>query len=112
MRKKYFTVMSVAFILELLLTYLVASFFSVRTIEIMFFVGLALTVLIFFFTSSGGVISNMTSSEVSARTGIIQKSEPFIFKRGPIFTASLLLLIVGLVFFILLVYGIIPPVEN
>lgn len=111
MTKKYLSRMSIAFIVELFVTYLVAIFFSVRMIEVMFFVGLAFTVIIFFFTSSGGIISNMSTSEVSARTGIIQKSEPFIFKRGPIFTASVLLLIIGLVLFILLVYGVIPPAE-
>ncbi|MFC7684480.1 hypothetical protein [Ureibacillus sp. GCM10028918] len=109
MRKKFLSIMTVAFIIELLFTYLVASFFSVRMIELMFFVGLIFTVIILFFTSSGGIISNMSASEVGARTGILQKSEPFIFKRGPIFTASLLLLVVGLVLFILLVSGIIPP---
>lgn len=100
--------MSVAFIIELLIVYLVALVFSVRMIEVMFFTGVALTVIIFFFTSSGGIISNMASTDVSARTGIMQKREPFIFKRGPIFMASLLLLVIGLVFFILLIQGVIP----
>ncbi|QCR33083.1 hypothetical protein [Lysinibacillus sp. SGAir0095] len=109
MRKKYLMILTVAFIIELLITYLVASFFSVRMFEVMFFTGVAFTVVILFFTSSGGIISNMASSDVSARTGILQKSEPFIFKRGPIFMASVLLLIIGLVLFILLIAGIIPP---
>ena len=112
MSKKSLSIMSIAFLIELLVAYLVGFFFSLRMIEVMFFVGLAFTVIIFFFTSSGGIISNMTTSEVSARTGIIQKSEPFIFRRGPIFTASVLLLLIGLVLFILLVYGVIPPAAH
>lgn len=109
MKRKFLVTLTVAFIIELITTYLIASFFSVRMIEVMFFTGIAFTVIILFFTSSGGIISNMASSEASARTGIMQKREPFIFKRGPIFFASLLLLVVGLLFFILLTLGIIPP---
>lgn len=109
MRKKFLSIMSITLLIELLVTYLIATFFSVRMIEVLFFVGLAFTIIIYFFTSSGGTISNMTSSELSAQIGIIQKNEPFVFKRGPIFTASTILLIVGLVLFIMLIYGIIPP---
>ncbi|PYF08926.1 hypothetical protein [Ureibacillus chungkukjangi] len=109
MRKRYFLIMTAAFIIELFITYLVALLFSVRIIEVMFFTGVVLSVIILFFTSSGGIISNMSSAEISARTGIMQKNEPFIFKRGPIFMASILLLIIGLVLFILLIQGVIPP---
>ncbi|MDN4493557.1 hypothetical protein [Ureibacillus aquaedulcis] len=108
MRKNFLVIMTVAFIIELFVAFLVASIFAVRMIEVMFFTGLAFTVIILFFTSGGGIISNMASSEVTARTGIMQKREPFIFKKGPVFAASLLLLVIGLVFFILLIQGIIP----
>ncbi|WP_235863155.1 hypothetical protein [Ureibacillus sinduriensis] len=66
MKRKFLATMMIAFTIELLTTYLVASFFSVRMIEVMFFTGIAFTVIIYFFTSSGGIISNMASSEVSA----------------------------------------------
>jgi hypothetical protein len=46
---------------------------------------------------------------VSAQTGIIQKDEPFFFRKGPVFFASLVLTIIGFVFFVLLMAGIIPP---
>ncbi|WP_313770622.1 hypothetical protein [Bacillus sp. S/N-304-OC-R1] len=75
----------------------------------MFFTGMAFAAISFYFSSSGGAISGFSSSQVSAQTGIIQKREPFVFRRGPIFTASMIFFLIGLVLFILLVSGIIPP---
>lgn len=78
----------------------------------MFFTGIAFTAISFYFSSSGGTIARLHSSQISAQTGIIQKSERFVFKRGPIFTSSAIFLFIGLILFILLISGIIPPVQN
>ncbi|MGE7092600.1 hypothetical protein ACQKII_14370 [Lysinibacillus sp. NPDC048646] len=112
MRKKNLFIMMVAFMIEVMITYFIASFFSVRFIEVMFFTGLAFAGGIFYFSSSGGAMSRFYNSQVSAQTGIIQKSERFIFKTGPIFTASVIFFLIGLVFFMLLIGGIIPPSAN
>ncbi|MET4562325.1 hypothetical protein ABIA69_003515 [Lysinibacillus parviboronicapiens] len=104
--------MILAFIVEVIITYVVASFFSVRFIEVMFFTGLAFAGGLFYFLSSGGAMTRFYNSQASAQTGIIQKRESFIFKSGPIFTASVIFFLIGLTFFILLVTGIIPPNQN
>ena len=108
-RKKSLIIMIVTFIIEAVITYFIASLFSVSYFEVMFFIGLAFVTGILFFTSGGGAISGTHSSQVSAQTGIILKREPFIFKRGPIFNASVIFCFIGLVFFILLIYGVIQP---
>ena len=99
----------VTFVIEVVITYFVASKFSVRFIEVMFFTGIAFAAISFYFSSSGGAVSSFTSSQISAQTGIIQKSETFVFKRGPIFTSSIIFFLIGLVLFILLLLGIIAP---
>lgn len=97
--------------METAITFWVASKFSVRFIELMFFTGMAFTAISFYFSSSGGVISDFSSSQASAQTGFIQKRESFVFRRGPLFTSSLIFFMIGLVLFILLISGIIPPVN-
>ena len=73
------------------------------------FSGVAFTLGTFYFSSSGGAMSRFYTSQVSAQTGIIHERERFKVKLGPVFIASLLFFLIGLVFFILLVTGIIPP---
>ncbi|KOP72558.1 hypothetical protein AMS59_16715 [Lysinibacillus sp. FJAT-14745] len=109
MRSKNLIIMIVAFIVEVLITYFIASFFSVRFIEVMFFTGIVFAGGTFYFSSSGGALSRVFASQVSGQTGIIQKREQFTYQIGPIFTASIIFFFIGLVFFILLVSGIIPP---
>ncbi|OCA90386.1 hypothetical protein A8F94_00365 [Bacillus sp. FJAT-27225] len=94
---------------ETAITYFAATKFSVRFIELMFFAGLLFSVVTFYFSSSGGKISELHSSQISGQTGLIQKKEPFVFKKGPIFIGSALFLLVGLILFILLISGVILP---
>jgi len=101
--------MIVTLIVEVIITYFIASFFSVRFIEVMFFTGIAFAGGTFYFSSSGGAMSRLYTSQVSAQTGIIHERERFKVKLGPVFIASLIFFLIGLVFFILLVTGIIPP---
>ena len=49
MRSKNLIIMIMAFIVEVLMTYFIASFFSVRFIEIMFFTGIAFAGALFTF---------------------------------------------------------------
>lgn len=109
MKSKTIVIFLLALVVETLVTYAVAGMFSVRFIEVMFFIGLAFTVASFYFSSSGGTISDYGNISASARTGLIQKRQEFVFKRGPVFNASLLFMVVGLLFFILLLTGTIPP---
>ncbi|TFI47685.1 hypothetical protein E4O93_11450 [Diaphorobacter sp. DS2] len=109
MRTKYFIIFLLAFLAEAGVTFFVASTFSVRFIEVMFFTGMAFAGLSFYFSSSGGVISDFSSSQASAQTGFIQKREAFVFRRGPVFTSSIIFFSIGLVLFILLISGVIPP---
>lgn len=109
MPRKHILIIIIAWIVEISLTYWVAKMFSVRFIEVMFFTGVAFTLGTFYFSSSGGAMSRFYTSQVSAQTGIIHERERFKVKLGPVFIASLLFFLIGLVFFILLVTGIIPP---
>ncbi|MCM3706834.1 hypothetical protein M3205_14035 [Cytobacillus firmus] len=109
MRTKYFIVLLLTFLIEAGVTLFVASTFSVRFIEVMFFTGMAFAGLSFYFSSSGGVIADFSSSNASAQTGFIQKREVFVFRRGPVFTSSIIFFCIGLVLFILLISGVIPP---
>ncbi|WP_257391495.1 hypothetical protein [Cytobacillus gottheilii] len=111
-RTKFITIFLVTFVVEAALTFFIATTFSVRFIEVMFFTGIAFAAISFYFSSSGGIISDYSSSQASAQTGFIQKREPFVFRRGPIFTSSIIFFFIGLILFILLTSGIIPPVQN
>jgi hypothetical protein len=99
------------FLVEAAVTMFVASTFSVRFIEVMFFTGMAFAGLSLYFSSSGGVISDFSSSKASAQTGYIQKREVFVLRRGPVFTSSIIFFSIGFLLFILLVSGVIPPAD-
>jgi hypothetical protein len=110
--KKKLIVALVTLIIETVLTHLISIKLSIRFIEIMFFVGVACSFIIFWFSSSGGTITNIINSQISALTLYIQEREEFRFRKGPAFYASLLFLFIGLIFFVLLVSGIIPPANH
>jgi hypothetical protein len=109
MKIKNIIIILLTLAVEVAITYFAATKFSVRFIELMFFSGLLFASMTFYFSSSGGKISEFHMSQLSGQTGLIQKKEPFVFKKGPIFTGSALFLLVGLILFILLVSGVIPP---
>jgi hypothetical protein len=112
MKKKQLLVAFITLMIETALTYFISLKLSIRFIEIMFFVGIACTTILVWFSSSGGMMTNMINSINNAITLYKQEREEFTFRRGPAFFASLLFLFVGFIFFILLVSGIIPPVKN
>ncbi|MBD8026076.1 hypothetical protein H9636_05335 [Ureibacillus sp. Re31] len=112
MRKKYIIIFLITLVIEAVLTFFVAEAFSVRFIEVMFFTGIAFAIISFYFSSSGGILSDYNAAQTSAQTGIIQKREELVFRFGPIFISSIIFFFIGLVLFILLISGIIPPAQN
>jgi len=98
-------------VIETVITLLISWKLSIRFIELMFFIGIACSFFIFWFTSKGGAVSQYIDSQNSALTGIVQERDPLRFRIGPAFKVSLLFLLIGLIFFILLVTNIIPPVK-
>ncbi|WP_445487362.1 hypothetical protein [Niallia sp. 03133] len=107
--KKSIVLPIITILLEVIATYAVAQVFSVRFIEVMFFVGLLFTVVICTFSSKGGSFTRFMDSSVSAQTGYILESEPFFHKFNKPLLVSIIYTIIGLVFFILLIKQIIPP---
>lgn len=95
--------------IEAVITYFVASTFSVRFIEVMGMIGAICIGLFLLFTSGGGPISNFFTARNAGITGIIQKREAFVFEKGTVFFASVVYFGIGLIFFILLVTDVIPP---
>lgn len=95
--------------IEAVITIIVASAFSVRFVEVMGIVGALCSCLIYLLTSGGGPITDFFNAQNAAITGIIQERETFVFRRGPVFFASLIYFGIGLILFVLLVNGIIPP---
>jgi len=110
-KRKNLIIMMITLIVEVIITYYIASFFSVRLIEVMFFTGILFAGGIYYFSSSGGAMSRFFNAQVSGQMGFIQQSERFTVKVGPVFWASFIFLLVGLVLFILLITGVIPPQE-
>ncbi|MEH7346430.1 hypothetical protein V7122_21530 [Bacillus sp. JJ1532] len=107
--KKGIIIFLVTIIIETGLTIFLASFFSVRFIELMFFAGVAFSALTIWFSSSGGTITNYQNSKIGASTGIIQNREEFKLRPNYVVYASILFLFIGLIIFILLLTNVIPP---
>ncbi|SFA89279.1 MULTISPECIES: hypothetical protein [unclassified Bacillus (in: firmicutes)] len=93
---------------ESILTWLIAKYFHVRFVEVMFFTGLAFTVIIFWFSSSGGAYTRFIDSQASAQTGVLMNRESLKWRLNPVLLGSIVFLTVGLLLFILLLKGIIP----
>ncbi|GLC88964.1 hypothetical protein [Lysinibacillus piscis] len=109
MNKKNLLIGLLTIAVESAISYAVASYFNVRFIEVMFFIGFACACIIFYFSSGGGWTSRYSSVQASAQTGIMQKRESFTYRVGPVFLASALFSAIGLVFFLLLITEVIPP---
>ncbi|AGK54417.1 hypothetical protein B1NLA3E_13345 [Bacillus sp. 1NLA3E] len=108
--KKPLIIYVISLIVETAITYFVAEKLSIRFIEIMFIGGVTFSVIVFWFSSSGGNFTKYSESEASAMTGIIQKRSELVFRKGPVFLASLTFMLMGLIIFILLIAGVIPEV--
>ncbi|WP_232233692.1 hypothetical protein [Bacillus sp. J33] len=109
MMKRNLTLLLVALLVETLVTLLISSALSIRFIEIMFFAGVAFTALTVWFSGSGGMVTKFIDSTLSARTGLLTEREEFRFRPNFVVLASAIFLLIGLVFFVLLVTNVIPP---
>ncbi|MFE8695948.1 hypothetical protein ACFYKT_06155 [Cytobacillus sp. FJAT-53684] len=107
--KKNIWIFIITLIVETGLTLFLASFFSVRFIELMFFAGVAYSTITIWFSSSGGAMTRHIDSQTSAMTGIQLKRAEFILRPNFVVFASIFFLIIGLIFFILLLTNVIPP---
>lgn len=107
--KKNIVIFTLTLFVEIALTIILASLFSVRFIELMFFTGIAFTAFTIWFSSSGGAMTRHIDSQTSAMTGIMMKREEFTLSPNYAVFASVTFLAIGLIFFVLLVTNIIPP---
>ncbi|PEU73453.1 hypothetical protein COA23_14030 [Priestia megaterium] len=103
----------ITLLIEAGLTYACSSFLSIRFIELMFFSGLLFSVLTFWFSSSG---SNSTHSHYKTHSmrlmsGATIEHNPFRLRWTAYFFASLSFTGMVLIFFVLLLTDVIPPVS-
>lgn len=113
MRIKFWLIFLITFAIETSLTYFLSSQFSVRFIEVMFFTGIVFLLTSIYFSGGFSYIKEQQDARTRAETGFTQGIEPpSVFRRGPFFTASLTFFLIGLLFFILLLTEIIPPVPS
>lgn len=95
----------------------VAYLTNIRFIEPMFLVGLGCTVIIYFFSSKNDILQEHARKEtmldfgyeLDDRPGNKNNTMKYQAHFGPAFYASLIFFLVGLVIFILLIVGVIPP---
>ncbi|WP_102275028.1 hypothetical protein [Cytobacillus massiliigabonensis] len=106
--KKNMVKFTFTLIIEIGLTIILARLFSVRFIELMFFTGIAFSTITIWFSSSGGAMTRHIDSQTSAMTGIMMKREEFILRLNYVVLASVTFLVIGLIFFVLLITNMIP----
>lgn len=102
--KKPQLVFVITLLIEGGLTYACSSFLSIRFIELMFFSGLLFSVLTFWY-------SHYKTHSMMLMSGANIEHNPFRLRWTAYFLASLSFTGVGLIFFILLLTDVIPPVS-
>ncbi|PFQ78872.1 hypothetical protein [Priestia megaterium] len=100
----------ITLLIEAGLTYACSSFLSIRFIELMFFSGLLFSVLTFWF-SSNSAHSHYKTHSMRLMSGANIEHNPFRLRWTAYFLASLSFTGVGLIFFVLLLTDVIPPVS-
>ena len=91
--KKLITIVFTLFVLIGLSTAL-SDYIQAKFFDYSFLVGLAVTVVLWFFTSKGGVASNFLDSTVQGTTGIKTEQGKFEFSPNLIFITSLIYTVV------------------
>ena len=111
--KKTQLIFVITLLIEGGLTYACSSFLSIRFIELMFFSGLLFSVLTFWFSSSGSnsAHSHYKTHSMRLMSGANIEHNPFRLRWTAYLLASLSFTGVGLMFFILLLTDVIPPVS-
>ncbi|MRX72810.1 hypothetical protein GJU40_11700 [Bacillus lacus] len=79
------------------LSFGIATYFDANFSDYSFFVGLVVTVVIWFSNSKGGATSRLLDVTVQGGTGIKSKQEKFEFSPGLIFLTCLAYTVVNLV---------------
>jgi hypothetical protein len=88
-------------IIEGIIIYILARFIGWNFIDITFFAGICITVIIGFFSSKGGFSSNRVRLQVQAQTGIKMDEEKFVFNMNPIFIGSIIYIVLSLLFVVI-----------
>ncbi|MFF2449460.1 hypothetical protein ACFVSW_20680 [Neobacillus sp. NPDC058068] len=86
--KKVITI-AITLLVLLGLSYGVTYFTSTKFIDIAFFVGIAITVIIWFYTSKGGLTTKNTDMLVQSATGIKMGEQKYEFSPNLAFITSL-----------------------
>ncbi|QWG28845.1 hypothetical protein EXW58_15260 [Bacillus mycoides] len=81
--------------------YTFAKFINWKFIDITFFAGICITLIIGSFSSKGGFSSNSARLQIQAQTGIKQEEEKFEFKMNPIFIGLFIYILISLLFLII-----------
>lgn len=84
-------------LLMLVVNYVVSNFIGVSFIEISLFIGLIFAVTIRFFTSKGGLSSNMVRMQAQAMTGIKIEEEKAMFKPSYAYYTAIIYTLVSLI---------------
>ncbi|GIN38065.1 hypothetical protein [Heyndrickxia oleronia] len=95
---KIFTTLIILFILS----FGTAYFTNTKVIDITFFVGVIVTVIIWFFSSKGGITSHSLDMQVQSTTGYKIEQQRYKFSPTITFLTSLIYTIISLI--VLLIY--------
>lgn len=88
-------------IVEGVIVYIVSKFLDWKFIDITFFAGICITLIIGFFSSKGGFSSNRVRLQIQAQTGIKMEEEKFELNMNPIFIGSIIYTVVSLLFVVI-----------
>lgn len=80
-----------------IITYIISSKFQMKFIDLFFTMGLIASVLIYFFSSSGGLISKHTNRQIQGQTGLKVKQDENKFHSSFFFYGSVLYTVVSLI---------------
>lgn len=92
---------SITLILLIGITFLSATYMDASFIDFAFFVGMFVSFIIHFFSSSGGFFSDSIRSDIQSATGIIQEREKSTFTISLPFLISLLYTIISFIILII-----------
>lgn len=94
--KRLITIIITSLIL-LGLSYAVTYYTHTKFIDFSFFVGLVVTVIVWFFTSKGGFTSRNAEMMVQSQTGIKIEKQKYEFSHNVVFFTSLAYTLISLV---------------
>jgi len=87
-----------------LIVWVASAFFSFSYFEWSFLIGIGLSVILYFFNSSGGILSDATNFEASQAGWKIQRDSEMKVNVGAVFYGSLLYTIISLIMTVIAFY--------